>query len=180
VHHLVESHVGRVVVVLLHPLAHAEHGGDGTLMDKGGNVWAYAEIGATVDEQAGGRRELVRDNGGCIISRVVAGIVITVDREDAHGCQRPHESTQEGEAGCGEVAGGGEFAYGGASAVALDGIGDAKVQCAFERHGLDVAQGMAPKLAVGCQQLLGVGGVLRLQLAVIFAADTGILVRHGC
>lgn len=44
VHHLVESHVGRVVVVLLHPLAHAEHGGDGTLMDNGGNVWAYAEI----------------------------------------------------------------------------------------------------------------------------------------
>jgi hypothetical protein len=178
VHRLVQRHGRRALV--LHPLAHAEQQGDGVGADQVGDVGEDARgssvllrgaggvvdaaAAAAADEQPGRRGELVGDGGRVVgLGGVVAG------REDAHGCQRAHDPPEVVVVGRRDLAGGEQLAQGGAPAAAVDGVGDAQVQGALERHGLDVAQGMAPQLPVGCKQLLGVvRAVLRL------------LVPHGC
>jgi hypothetical protein len=80
--------------------------------------------------------------------KLAASVVVVGGAEDAGGCEYPHEATQAGDLGRVERGRGpGNYlGQGGSTTVAVDGVGDAEVQCRLECHGLYVSKGRVPEL----------------------------------
>ena len=97
------------------------------------------------DKEAGHRRQRV--HGFAAATRRAR-----IGAEDAGGGEHAHEATQAENLGWVELDRGDYLREGSAAAIAVDGIGNAEVQCGFERHGLEEAEGVVPELELSVEQ----------------------------
>ena len=82
------------------------------------------------------------------------------DAEDAGDCEDAHEPAQVWCLGRMQRGLGGYLGEGGSAAMAMDGIGDAKLQGGLERHGLDEGKCAVPELELSVEQGLLISAVL--------------------